>query len=216
MTVISIEGASAAGKTTVCLALEAEHGFIRIPEVNELFSRAPDEAPRWYLERQIDRWKMACHVSSSGGSAVLDGDPFQPMWYNWIFPDLGFQPVAEVVRFYHDKVSAGIIHFPDKYYVLTASESELRQRKETDKSRSRRNFEKHLRLIEPQLAYFTTMNEGGAGMASILESLNARDVAKLIASDSYDLQSEGQGLALFERMCRLVREEQNNTRDSDR
>ncbi len=216
MTIISIEGASAVGKTTVCLALEAEHGFTRIPEVNELYSRVPDEPPSWYFERQIDRWKMACDVSSSGGSAVLDGDPFQPMWYNWIFPELGLQPISEVVRFYHDKVSAGIIRFPDRYYLLTTSELELRQRKESDRSRSRRNFEKHLRLIKPQLAYFTAMNEGGRGLVSIVESTNAREIAKLIACDPHALQCEGYNFAVFERMCRLVREEHNNARHGDR
>lgn len=169
MTVICIEGASAVGKSTVCRVLEKEFGFTRIPEVNELYPRSSDESPIWYFERQLDRWKMACDVSSIGGSAILDGDPFQPIWYNWIFSDIGLQPIPEVIKFYHDKVSSRVIRFPDKYYLLTTSELELRRRRESDRNRSRKNFEMHLRLIEPQMAYFTAMNNGALGLVSVME-----------------------------------------------
>lgn len=215
MTVICIEGASAVGKSNVCRVLEAEFGFTRIPEVNELYSRSSEESPSWYFERQIDRWRMACDVSSIGGSAILDGDPFQPVWYNWIFPDLGLQPISEVVRFYQEKVNSGIIRFPDKYYLLTASELELRRRKESDQNRSRKNFEKHLRLIEPQMAYFTAMNEGASGLVRVIESIDSREVAKLIASDSLALQGENYNSGAFEMMCRFVGAQHKKKKQAD-
>ena len=215
MTIICIEGASAVGKSAVCRILEAEFGFTRIPEVNELYPRSSEESPVWYFERQIDRWKMAYDVSSMGGSAILDGDPFQPVWYNWIFPDIGLQPISEVIRFYHEKVSGGIIRFPDKYYLLTTSELELRRRKESDQIRSRRNFEIHLRLIKPQIAYFAAMNEGASGLVSVIESIDSREVAKLIASDSLALQGENYNSGIFEMMCRFVGEKHNKEKQAD-
>ncbi|TFH72346.1 hypothetical protein E3V39_12245 [Gammaproteobacteria bacterium LSUCC0112] len=70
--------------------------------------------------------------------------------------------MAEVIGFYREKVHAGMIRCPDKYYVLTSTESELRQRKASDQRRSRRNFEKHLRLIQPhkQLIQTTSLLAG--------------------------------------------------------
>lgn len=204
MAIICIEGASASGKSTVCRILETEFGFTRIPEVNELYPRSPAESPTWYFERQIDRWIMACDISSVGGSVILDGDPFQPVWYNWIFPDIGLQPIPDVIRFYHEKVKSRVLRVPDKYYFLTTSELELRRRKESDQSRSRRNFEMHLRLIEPQMAYFTAMNDSAPGLVSVMESGDSREVAKLIASDHLALQGKSCRSDVFEMMCRFV------------
>jgi hypothetical protein len=212
VTIIAIEGASAVGKSTVCRILEAEFGFTRIPEVNELYSRGRDASSNWYFERQIDRWRMACEVSSTGRSAVLDGDPFQPVWYNWIFPDCGLQPMAEVIGFYREKVNAGMIGCPDKYYVLTSTESELRRRKASDQRRSRRNFEKHLRLIQPQLAYFAAINNSAPGLVSVLASIDSREIAKVIASDSPALRhNKIFNTDVFEIMCRFVGEEYEST-----
>lgn len=212
MTIVAIEGASAVGKSTVCRILEAEFGFTRIPEVNELYSRGRDASSNGYFERQIDRWRMACEVSSTGGSAVLDGDPFQPVWYNWIFPDGGCQPMAEVIGFYREKVNAGMIRCPDKYYVLTSTESELRRRKASDQRRSRRNFEKHLRLIQPQLAYFAAINNSAPGLVSVVASIDSREIAKVIASDSPALRHDKKfNTDVFEIMCRFVGEEYEST-----
>ncbi len=214
MTVICIEGASAVGKSKVSRILEAEFGFTRIPEVNELYPRRSESSPSWYFERQIDRWRMAYEVSSEGGSAVLDGDPFQPVWYNWTFPDLGSQSISEVINFYQEKIISGFIRLPDKYYLLTTSELELRQRKESDQNRSRKNFEKHLRLIEPQIAYFTAINEAVSGFVSVVESIDSREVAKLIASDSIVSQGENYSSAAFEVMCRFVGNEHNKKKQA--
>ncbi|TCD22952.1 hypothetical protein E0D86_10000 [Pseudomonas sp. IC_126] len=214
MTIVCIEGASSVGKTTVCRILEAEFGFTRVPEVNELYARSSEESPSWYFERQVDRWEMANEVSSSGGSAILDGDPFQPVWYNWIFSDLGLQSIDAVLSFYCEKLNAGTIRLPDKYYLLTAGEIELRRRKESDPSRSRSNFEMHLRLIEPQLAYFAAMNEGAPGLVSIMESIDSKNLAKLIATESSVLK--GKSCAnIFDVLCGFVSAEHNKKNQAD-
>jgi hypothetical protein len=40
------------------------------------------------------------------------------------------------------------------YIILTASETEVRNRKTNDRHRNRRNFEKHMKMINPQLHCF--------------------------------------------------------------
>jgi deoxyadenosine/deoxycytidine kinase len=180
MSIVCLEGASAVGKTTVSKLLEKEFGYVRIAEVNELFERSINESSTWYFERQIDRWKLAREVSRKGGVAVLDGDPFQPVWYNWIFANDGLQPLNKVFDFYQCRVQSGDIEFPNKYIVLKTPRSELSARKESDPTRSRRNFDKHLKLIEPQFEYFKAMCSISLNSVEFIESDNPRNVADKI------------------------------------
>ena len=119
MSVICLEGASGVGKSTTSLFLEKNFNFIVIPEVNELFERPVKEPATWYFEKQVERWRLAESESINGGNANLDGDPMQPLWYNWIYHDLGFQPLQEVIEFYDDAIQSDKIKFPEKYFILT-------------------------------------------------------------------------------------------------
>ncbi len=152
---ICFEGPSAVGKTTLCQQFANSHEII--PEVNLLFQRGEDENRYWYLERQVDRFKLA---TESPRPAIFDGDIFQPVWYNWIYRDRPNQlNQEEILNFYQTRIRSKEIKFPDVYFVFHASEFLLRQRKERDHGRKRRHFEKHLRLIEPQQEYFHFLKE---------------------------------------------------------
>jgi deoxyadenosine/deoxycytidine kinase len=170
MAIICLEGASGVGKSTMALFLEDNFKFKVIPEVNELFDRPAKESATWYFEKQVERWRQANNESINGSNVILDGDPMQPLWYNWIFHDCGFQPLQEVFEFYDDAIQREEIKFPEKYFILTADETELRERKDSDKSRRRRNFETHLKLISPQLDYFSIMKSLNLGNVEIIQS----------------------------------------------
>ncbi|MCG8463699.1 MAG: ATP-binding protein [Xanthomonadales bacterium] len=183
MSIICLEGASAVGKTTVSRLLEKEFGFVHIAEVNQLFQRPNNEPSTWYFERQVERWQWAHAVSQQGGAAVLDGDPFQPLWYNWIFnEDEHLQPLADVFDFYQQSLLAGDIEFPHQYFVLETTYAELKARKDSDLTRSRSGFDKHLRLIEPQKTYFKAIHHRGLSSVSFLESDDPHRVAQKILS----------------------------------
>lgn len=161
MTIICLEGASGIGKSTASKFMESEYGYVRIPEVNELFERSPNEPDDWYFRMQVKRWELAKTESELGKVAILDGDHLQPVWYNWIFDDLNFQPVNEVLDFYSKAFLQGLLDFPDAYVLLHVGIDELRARKDNDKSRKRSNFDMHFRLIEPQREYFESLLSGG-------------------------------------------------------
>ena len=187
MAIICLEGASGIGKSTAARFMSNEFGYVRIPEVNELFNRPANESSIWYFQMQVKRWEMATDVSKSGNVAILDGDHLQPIWYNWIFEDLGFQPVREVMEFYRSSFSKGHISFPDAYVVLTLGADKLRARKERDQTRSRRNFETHMRLIEPQIEYFKALAIENRRQVQFLPSTSPFDIAnscKSIAESS--------------------------------
>lgn len=192
MTIICLEGASGVGKSTAAKFMEREYGFVRIPEVNELFIRSSNEPDNWYLEMQVKRWELAKNASLSGKVAILDGDHLQPVWYNWIFDDLNFQPVEAVLAFYSRAFLAGKMNFPDAYVVLQLEMDRLRSRKESDKNRGRSNFEMHLRLIKPQRKYFEALQSSGMNGVNFVHATTPNDIADLcctlqpenIASDS--------------------------------
>ena len=54
---------------------------VHIPEVNVLFVRPSNPDPFWYYQRQIECYQIArSHAAEK--LVILDGDPFQPIWYN--------------------------------------------------------------------------------------------------------------------------------------
>lgn len=67
------------------------------------------------------------------------------------------------------------ISLPDAYVLFWAEEDELRKRKEMDQTRSRRNFDKHLRMIEPQMRYFHYLNELVPGYVGIHKAETVAD-----------------------------------------
>ncbi|MEQ9266725.1 MAG: hypothetical protein RLN81_15960 [Balneolaceae bacterium] len=153
--IICFEGPSAIGKTKLSESLSDQ--FNIVPEVNLLFERDETATKLWYYEKQVERYKLC---KESRQSSILDGDIFQPLWYNWTYGyHSDFPSRQETIDFYFQMIKEGQIQFPDLYILFQADEDELRQRKEADGSRTRRNFEKHLKLIEPQQKYFRFLAE---------------------------------------------------------
>jgi thymidylate kinase len=168
--IICLEGASAAGKTTLSHAIAKRTGAGVIGEVWTLFERPSPEPPLWYLERQVDRWRLAAESAAKHGLAILDGDPFQPLWYGWAYRFAEFQSLSTMVSFYREAVAAGHLAFPDCYILLAIAEPELRARKQGDASRSRRHFAKHVSLLHHQPRYFAAMNAIRPGLAHVLDA----------------------------------------------
>jgi hypothetical protein len=173
--IICLEGPSAVGKSTVARRLADGHGYLVIPEVNELFQNEKRSGDDWYLRRQIDRYAQATSAAASGQPVVLDGDPFQPLWYNWIYPEYG--PLPHVIAFYRDAIDAGTIAFPGMYAVLQASNECLTIRRAGDAARRRRNFDRHLQMIAPQRRYFEQLGASGFTKVEVIENVDAEDVA---------------------------------------
>ncbi len=155
--IICLEGPSAVGKTTTCSALVEQNAYV-VPEVNALFERPAQTSADWYLERQVERWEIAQEHSTNGRLVILDGDVFQPLWYNWSFGFAEYQPLDTLSAFYRPCVEAGLIGFPDHYVHLFIDENELRLRKAADQTRSRRGFEPNLRLLQTQPRYFEMLS----------------------------------------------------------
>ncbi|MEM7102876.1 MAG: chloramphenicol acetyltransferase [Bacteroidota bacterium] len=148
--IICFEGPSGVGKTTLAQMLSGD--FNIIPEVNQLFERSENEHEYWYYERQLERYTIAKNANKP---TIFDGDIFQPIWYNWVcnYP-ANFLGNKETHAWYKAKIEQGLIKFPNLYIIFDTNEKDLRTRKENDTTRTRRNFEKHLKIIAPLRRYY--------------------------------------------------------------
>lgn len=169
-TVVCIEGPSAVGKTSLAAALARECGAGVVPELDAAGAPPVGRSAEWFVERHAEQWRLARGLAAGSPFAVLDGDPFKGLWYNRVYASEGWEGVGEVAPLYRARIEAGALAFPDLYVVLTAAEEELRRRRRADASRSRRNFEKHLRLAVPLLRYFGELKEAAPARVVILET----------------------------------------------
>lgn len=168
---ICFEGPSSIGKTTLAKLFESHYAII--PEVNQLFIGSTPTGKWWYHQKQVERYQLSSQYEKS----IFDGDPFQPLWYNWTynFPSL-YQPLVEMQTFYLHEIRQNNLHFPDAYIIFQTSEDNLRQRKAKDTSRSRRGFEKHLKLCKSIPSYFGHMAQHFPNRVIFLDYDNIQSV----------------------------------------
>ena len=159
---ICFEGPSAVGKSTLSQTFAGEYTIV--PEVTKLFDLSENTDDFWYYHKQIERYNF------DTGPMILDGDPFQPLWYNWTYNyPKGWLSLEEMCHFYEQQIKTGAFKFPDLYFFFLIDENELRQRKERDSTRRRRNFQKHLKLLKTQPAYFGCMKKQFPSMIEMVE-----------------------------------------------
>jgi thymidylate kinase len=201
MPIICFEGASAVGKTALSKYLQENYNAYVIPEVNLLFQRKPNEPKFWYFEKQVERWQLAAGASKNYEMVIFDGDPFQPLWYNWAYNFDVLESLELITDFYREKLAAGRIAFPDKYFILSVNTDELKKRKINDTSRTRKNFVRHLRFIEPQRAFFSFIKSINNNLVEFIENEEIeKTVEKIINSigDNFTRPNNLLSLELFD------------------
>lgn len=206
MSIICFEGASAVGKTTTAECFKAEYDAFVVPEVNQLFERPENEPPEWYFERQVERWSIAREQSEKREIVILDGDPFQPLWYNWAYDYKGWQNLDFMERFYGREIRDKTIEFPDLYFIFSATEDELRKRKDGDLVRQRRGFDTHLKMIEPQRRYFRAMQIFSPQRVLFLEAKTVETNIEFVRERARDLPENDDSEVLFAKQIRWLRE----------
>jgi hypothetical protein len=147
--IVVIEGISACGKSSWCSShanghLVAENARNDAPDR----ASAPAEAVAFWVRRNRDRWQSAIEVDSATGLAICDTDPLK-LHYTWCLWKIG--EATEVnwrleLAATREVFARKQIGFADLYYIGIIEPAVARQRKQTDLTRSRRNFELHVRL----------------------------------------------------------------------
>lgn len=160
---IVVEGISAAGKTTWCNKHAAS---LMIPETGRCHG-APDRvldpvgAARFWVEQGARRWTAALEMERSRGIAVCDTDPLK-LHYIWTLWQIG----AACERSWQEECAAtrkairdGQLGFADTYLVKPISPWLARQQRDSDPTRSRRNFDLHVKLHNPLITWYRTLDK---------------------------------------------------------
>lgn len=191
MTILTLEGPSSVGKTTTAKAFCETESAVRVPEVNERFDITQNDSTTWYYERQCDRWRRAVELEEEYEVVILDGDVFQPLWYNWSIRSLPedertldpFASMETISDFYRRTLSDREIGFPDRYYVLTADERTLRHRKANDETRARNNFEAHVRIADAQRAYWNYLQSQSPDRLRFVQATSVAETRTRLSCD---------------------------------
>lgn len=85
------------------------------------------------------------------------------------------------MAFYEDSIQKKEAAFPHQYILLSTTLDALKTRKESDQKRTRRQFEKHLRLIEPQKKYFKEIKKISKNRVIFIEADTPERVAHRIS-----------------------------------
>ncbi|MBB2947379.1 hypothetical protein FB565_007147 [Actinoplanes lutulentus] len=134
------------------------------PGSDDLPGPEPAEQAAFWCEVNARRWREAERQERRGGLAVCDDDPLK-LHYAWSLARIGMvsEPhwQAEVAA-HRAAVAAGRLGFADLVLVSVPAEGELRRRRDTDPGRRRRNFDLHVRLIEPLRQWYQAVERVGA------------------------------------------------------
>jgi len=193
VTVVTLEGPSGVGKTTIASAICETESAVRVPEVNELFDTTQEDSTTWYYERQCDRWRRALELEDEYDVVILDGDVFQPLWYNWSLQSLPdeertieqFASVETIADFYRPILCEQDVGFPDRYCVLTADEQTLQRRKTMDETRTRHNFETHLKLNAPQRRYWEYLQSIAPNLLRFIDAVSITETGAQLQRDEW-------------------------------
>ncbi len=181
---ITLEGAPAVGKSTIAKQLSLTYGYVRIPEVNELFPNRPASEPTyWYCDRQLDRCNLAARIENG----VYDGDLFQPIWFAWLYPNRGHMRWVETAEYFIKNHLS--IKMPSFYAYLQIDEGERYRREQLREKKRGHTHERFLNkwaryknFPGPQSALFKAMHEAFPGWVHLFESSSIFRLASELVS----------------------------------
>ena len=176
--IVCLTGSPATGKTTTAEYLVAHHNAVHIPEVNILHPKHthPDPEPEsWYIDRQVERCQAALQASSD--LVILDGDPYQPVWLHWIFPEFGFNPWWRDIEIFAQRTQRLVV--PD-FYVYLHTDPDERFRREALRTAERgylhrraiAKYERYAPMLVPGRAFFQALGEAFPGFVLFIEAID--------------------------------------------
>lgn len=205
MPILCLEGPSAVGKSSTARYLAEHHAAVHIPEVNLLFQRPENPSPYWYYERQLERVQIARSYPREK-LVILDSDPFQPVWYDFLFPSISSLNYETVLSFYRSRLERMELVWPDRYVALTAPRAELQKRKDGDPKQKRRKFEAHLALVDLLPWYFDKLDGAAPGLVVPLQAETIEGNAQVVLEASSSLGVAPDGVRVFDEIAKWIRD----------
>ncbi len=160
--IVVVEGISAAGKTSWCLAHAGRNLVAEPPPPpGPVPDRAsdPEAAAGFWVGRSEARWSAALALERRTGRAVCDTDPLKLhyAWSLWRIGAVGERAWRLERDLSRAAVERGSLGFADLYLVKRIAAADARRQRDGDPSRSRRNFDLHVRLAEPLADWYSAL-----------------------------------------------------------
>ena len=159
--IVVVEGPSGAGKTTWCRRYGGAYALLEDLPDHSTVPQEPEAQARFWVDRNVARWKLVLDRERRDGLVVVDVDPFK-LHYVWTLWRTGqvserewdLQREASRIAF-----SAGEYALADLYLVSDIDEATLRARRDADTTRTRRGFERHVLLRDSLLRWYHAIDE---------------------------------------------------------
>jgi hypothetical protein len=154
--IIVVEGPSGAGKTTWCRTHAGANALLEALPDHATVPTEPQAAARFWVERNVARWTEVLAREARDGLVVVDTDPFKLHFVWTLFrtgqvSDVEWTMQRDAAR---DAFASGRYALADVFLVSDVDLDTLRARREGDPSRTRRNFERHVRLRDTLLRWY--------------------------------------------------------------
>jgi len=158
--IIVVEGPSGAGKTTWCRTHGGANALLEQLPNHATVPTEPQAAARFWVERNVARWEEVLAREARDGLVVVDTDPFK-LHFVWTLFRTG--QVSEVEWTMQrdaarDAFATGRYALADLFLVSNVDDATLRTRRESDPSRTRRNFERHVLLRDSLLRWYSAID----------------------------------------------------------
>ena len=154
--IVVVEGPSGAGKTTWCRTHGGKYALLEALPDHATVPTEPHAAARFWVERNAARWEEVLAREARDGLVLVDTDPFK-LHYVWTLfrtgqaSELDWTMQRDAAR---DAFAAGRYALADGFLVSTIDIDTLRARRDADISRTRGNFERHVRLRDMLLRWY--------------------------------------------------------------
>ncbi|TMC75062.1 MAG: hypothetical protein E6J13_00180 [Chloroflexi bacterium] len=158
--IIAVEGPSGAGKTTWCRTHGGANALLEALPDHATVPTEPHAAARFWVERNVARWHEVLDREARDGLVVVDTDPFK-LHFMWTMfrtgqvTEIEWTTQRAVAR---DAFAAGRYALADVFLVSDVDDATLRARRESDQSRARHNFERHIALRDSVLRWYAAID----------------------------------------------------------
>ena len=158
--IIVVEGPSGAGKTTWCRTHAGANALLEALPDHATVPTEPHAAARFWVERNVARWQEVLAREARDDLVVVDTDPFK-LHFVWTLFRTGEVSEAEwtiqrdVTR---EAFGSGRYALADVFLVSDVDIATLSARRESDPSRTRSNFERHVLLRDSLLRWYSAID----------------------------------------------------------
>jgi hypothetical protein len=166
--IVVVEGPSGSGKTTWCRTHGRSYALLEELPDQGAVPTEPEAQARFWVDRNVARWQEVIERERRDSLVIVDTDPFKlhyvwTLWRTGQVPQLEWDLQREASR---EAFSAGRYALADLYLVSDVDEATLRARRDADKTRTRRGFERHVLLRDSLLHWYRAIDELEPGASS--------------------------------------------------